>query len=103
MKRFQPAQPQHAALVAPYALARTNRASVRGRVLAVGAAAMSIVLATLTPSFLGNTASTSATVTPSSASSAVYPIAASGSVPSAVTALEYTSGITTGTLPATSG
>ncbi|MDE3222257.1 MAG: hypothetical protein KGL79_02360 [Acidobacteriota bacterium] len=95
MKQFQSAQ---APLIATYGVA-TKRSSVRGRVLAVGAAAMSIVLATLTPSFLGNTASTNASVTPSSASSAVYPVAASGSVPSALSTLEYTTGISSSTLP----
>ena len=51
---------------------------------------MSILLATMTPSFLGNTGTTSAAVTASSASSSVYQIASGATIPTAVTNLEYT-------------
>ena len=83
----------------------SRHSSIRGRVIAVCVAAMSILLATMTPSFLGNTGTTSATVTAVSGS-LVYQIASGSTIPTAVTSLEYTpstaiSGgtISTATLP----
>lgn len=72
-----------------FAAPRGSRSALRRRFLAVGFAGMSVLLATMAPSYLGNTGTTTASVTPG-VSSTIYPIANGATIPSTVNALEYT-------------
>ena len=76
---------------------------LRRRFLAVGVPGLAVLGAVMGVSFLGDTGTTSVSVSPSSSSSFVYSVTSSGLTPSgptAVTSLEYTSSPSTaGTLP----
>jgi len=72
---------------------------LRRRFLVIAIAGLTILLSTMTVSYLGSTGTTTATVNAKS-SAFIYPIASGNSLPNAVTSLEYTAGganITAGT------
>jgi len=65
---------------------------LRRRFLVIAIAGLTILLSTMTVSYLGSTGTTNATVAAAS-SAFIYPVAANNSLPAAVTSLKYTSAI----------